>query len=408
MAGKARPLHELVPTQRGSKAYVWRGGKWVYLGKWEGDAPSDEAVKRLGEYKELWKVDPKAFAKPQTDLLLIELWRAWEASPNNPVQATRRDMGRVARLLFGKRGTVGPYLYCDAVNFTARDLNAWQNHLCQLTDQKGELLLCRDTVNRCVKLVRRCFAWGVVEGKVDQLHAAALTLVEPPARGKVKENRKRSSMDKAISDKILPDLSPPLRDAVQLLWLTTARPAEILGLTVEAIRRTGTILLRGGAQLDLEKECVWAAILEEHKTAGKGFERVIFFGPQAQAILTPYLSKTGYVFKPTEWLASRQANRITRIGTGGQRRLKSEAAQRKPGEFYKYSSLAAGVERACKKNGVAHFFPYQIRITASAKIMDSHGKEAAGVYMGHSPRGVTAGYVGSDLRLAAKVARECG
>jgi len=46
MAGKKRPLHELVPVCRNGKAYVFRS-KWVCLGKWEGDEPSAEAVARL-------------------------------------------------------------------------------------------------------------------------------------------------------------------------------------------------------------------------------------------------------------------------------------------------------------------------------------------------------------------------
>jgi len=410
MAGKPRPLHELVPVRRGDKAYVFRG-KWVYLGKWDSDEPSDEAVARLNQLKELWKVDPKAFAKPKSDLLFIELWRAWETSTESPVQANRKDFDRADRLLFGKKGTVGPYLHHDAAKFTARDLKAWQAHLCQLADTDGALLLSRDTVRRCVKIVQRCFAWGVVEGMVDQLHAASMLLVEPPATGKVKENKKRASIDRATSDKILPSLSPPLRDAVQLLWLTTARPSEILGLTVEDIRRTGSILLRGGATLDLEAEGVWAANLEEHKTAGKGFERVVFFGPKAQAILTPYLVGTGYLFKPSEGRAYSvgiMGERRKPGGTGSRKPVKGEAGKRKPSEFYTYGKLATAIRRACKKNKLPHFFPYAIRITASAAIMDSHGKEAAGVYMGHSPRGVTGAYVGSDLRLAAKVARDCG
>lgn len=411
MANKERPLHELIPVHRQGKAYVWRGSKWVYLGKWEENGPSKAATDRLAGLKNLWTVDPKAMAKPKSDLLFVELWLLWMNSSEGPSEKSQRYLGRAARLLFGTVEVDGPYLLYQATDFTARDLKSWQSHLCSIKNGQGELRFSRDTVRRCVKLVRQCFSWGVVEGKVDQLHAAALTLVESPGHGKVKEGKKRSSIDKATSDKVLPLLSPPLRAAIELLWLTTSRPSEVLGLKVGDIRQTGSLLLRGGGQIDLDKEGVWAAVIEEHKTAGKGFERVMFFGPKSQAILQSFITSTGYLFKPSDGRAhfiTGQAAKKKEGSLGSRKPVKGEKAKRKPGEFYTYGALGNAVAKACKKLAISRWFPYQIRITASAAIMDSHGSEAAGVYMGHRPRGVTGGYVGGNLRLAAKVARDCG
>ena len=235
--------------------------------------------------------------------------------------------------------------------------------------------------------------------------------VEAPAKGKVKEKQKRASIDKSISDTILPYLSPPLRTAVELLWLTTARPSEVLGLRVEHIQKTGAILLRGGARLNLAEEKVWATLLTEHKTAGLGFERILFFGPCAQALLTPYLKGTGYLFKPSEGRAfqlAELARKMTTTGKGSKKPVKGEKGKRRPGEFYSSHALSKAVGKACKQAGVAHFVPYSIRHSASAVVRDAHGTEAAGVYMGHRPRGVTGGYVGNDLKLAALVARKSG
>ena len=410
MAGKTRKLHQLVPVHRNGKAYVYRT-KWIYLGKWDGEEPSAGAIDRLGQLKELWAVDPGARAQVSTGLYLFDLWQAWESSPECPTRASRNDFERVERLLFGSETSHGPHATTRVKDFTARDLRAWQSHLCGLKDDRGELRLGRDTIRRCIKLVRQCFAWGVVEGKVDQLHAAALLLVESPAKGKVKEGKKRQSLDRAVADKTVPFLSPPLRDAIELLWLTTARPSEVLGLRAEDIRRTETILLRGGAKLDLGQEKVWAAVLEEHKTAGKGFERVLFFGPKSQAILSSYLDCAGYLFKPREGRAFQlavQAEKQTTTGKGSRKPVKGEVGKRRPGEFYTSGALQKAVRLAAMKAGIPHWTVYQIRHTASAAIMDSHSKEAASVYMGHRPSGITGSYVGNDLRLAAKVARECG
>ena len=410
MARTARRLHELVPIERNGKAYVWRT-KWIYLGKWNEDGPSAEAVVRLAQFKELWTVDPGAKVKVASSLLLIELWRAWESSPECPTQSSRDDFDRVDRLLFGKKSAPGAYAFTILKDFTARELRAWQSHLCVLKDDRGGLRLGRDTIRRSIKLVRQCFAWGVVEGKVDQNHAGSLMLVESPAKGKVKEGKKRQSLDRAFADKTLPFLSPPLRAAIKLLWLTTARPSEVLGLRVADIMRTGTILLRGGAKLDLGHEEVWAAVLEEHKTAGKGFERVLFFGPKSQAILYPYLTGEGFLFKPREgreFQLAAQAEKQTTTGKGSKKPVKGEMGKRRPGEFYTSGALQKAVRLAATKAGSPHWTVYQVRHTASAAIMDSHGSEAAGVFMGHKPRGITGNYVGNHMRLAAKVARECG
>ncbi len=413
MAGKSRPLHELIPVCRNGKAYVYRT-KWHYLGKWENDSPSAEAVERLAQLKTLWEVDPRAKAKVTSGLLLVELWRAWEASPECPTQNSRDDFGRVDRYLFGRQSAPGPHAFTLVKDFTARDLRAWQTYLCGLKYdegvKKGMLKLSRDTIRQCVKYVRKCFAWGVVEGKVGHDHAGGLLLVEAPTKGKVKEKQKRQSISRETSDKIAPYLSPPLQTAVELLWLTTARPFEVLGLRVEEIRRSGTILLRSGASLDLETEGVWAAVLEEHKTADKGFERVLFFGPRSQALLTPYLSSSGYLFKPFEGRAfqlAALAQKLSTTGKGSKKPVKGDAGERRPGQFYTSHALAKAVEKACKRAKVAHFSPYSIRHSASATVRDAHGKEAASVFMGHKPKDVTDGYVGTDLKLAAKVARAC-
>ena len=409
MAGKPRKLHQLVPVFRNGKAYVFRT-RWIYLGTWEGENPSAESVERLNRLKELWAVDPGAKANVASGLLLIELWRAWEASPECPTQASRDDFDRVERHLFGKKAVPGLHAFTLVADFSARNLRAWQSYLCVLKNDRGELRLGRDTIRRCIKMVRQCFAWGVVEGKIDQLHAASLLLVESPAKGKVKEEKKRASIDKAIADRAVLFLSPPLRSVVQLLWLTTARPSEILGLRVGSIQRSGSFLLRGGARLDLEGEGVWGAELVAHKTAEKGFERVLFFGPRAQAILAPYLNGSGYLFQPQAGRAyqlAEQARILTTTG-GGNKKPKVETPTRQAGEFYSSDALQKAVKKACDRADIPQWSPYQIRHTASAAIQDSNGLEAASVYLGHRPRGVTGVYVGANLRLAAKVAREVG
>jgi len=111
----------------------------------------------------------------------------------------------------------------EVADFNAKDLRAWQSHLCQLKDDDGALRFSRDTIRRCVNLVRQCFKWGAVGGVVDQNHAASLMFVESPAKGKVKEGRKSASVDKTALEIVIPFLSPPLQKVAQLLWLLPLR-----------------------------------------------------------------------------------------------------------------------------------------------------------------------------------------
>jgi len=117
MAGKKRPLHELVPVCRNGKAYVFRS-KWVCLGKWEGDEPSAEAVARLISLKELWKIllsAPLAFVS----ISFTELWRDWKHSPQGP-RKRPEDVRRVELSLFGTVKEPGPFLMCAAKDFAPR------------------------------------------------------------------------------------------------------------------------------------------------------------------------------------------------------------------------------------------------------------------------------------------------
>jgi integrase len=166
-------------------------------------------------------------------------------------------------------------------NFGARELKLWQHSLCELKNDKGELRLTRSTIMQMEKMVWLLYEWGFVEGRVDQLDAAASTLVKPPQRGKVKESVKLKGVARSLIDAALPHLTPPLQAAIELLWLTCARPSEILGLKVKDIIRGGTVLTDSAIELDLMKMNVWAAIKRDHKTDDTDFDRVIFFGPKS-------------------------------------------------------------------------------------------------------------------------------
>ncbi len=110
-----------------------------------------------------------------------------------------------------------------------------------------------------------------------------------------------------IVEKTVPYLRPIVRDMVRLQLLTGMRPGEICKLRPCDIDRSSDI---------------WEYKPRSHKTEHHGRSRIVFMGPEAQALLTPYLERdTGLpCFSPAESMAvflevKRQA-RVTPMSCG--------------------------------------------------------------------------------------------
>jgi integrase len=402
MGRAPRKLHELKPVERRGTAAVYYRQKWITLGKWDAKRgePSPEAAAKLDSLRALWRVDPEYGADKVSDLRLAELWVAWLESPERP-RTSADNRRRVSRYLFGTADEPGPYLEATVNGFGARELQNWQACLCGLTDENGRARLSRETIARAVKLVVGCYAWGVVRGSVDHLHAASLSLVAPPARGAVRENGKRKPVARSAVEVVLPALSPPLRAASELIWLTCSRPSEVLGLRAGDIQRGGQVLTPGGVVLDLDALGVWCAILGEHKTDDTDFERVVFFGPRSRAILSPFLDgcpSTSAIFRPADGVAHGLRK------SGASPKARGQAVN----EFYHSHALERAVRRACKRLGVPHWSPYQLRHSAFRLVQAEFGRDAARVFGGHKVGGATENYAGADLKTAAKVAAAMG
>ena len=146
----------------------------------------------------------------------------------------------------------------------------------------------RRTVNKAAVLVRQFFRWCVSEQLVHPSVLESLRAVPAlaPGRSGAAEGTPREPADPAAVATTLPHLPPAARAVVHLLRLTGARPSEMLALRPCDVDRS-----RG----------VWSFTLPAHKTAWKGKARVIYFGPEAQTILAPWLEGVGpeeYAFSP--------------------------------------------------------------------------------------------------------------
>ena len=145
-----------------------------------------------------------------------------------------------------------------------------------------------------------------------------------------------------------------------------------------------------------------------HKTAWRGKERVIALGPQAQAIVKPFLTldTEAYLFSPARAMAERAA-RKTRVQPSQQHRRRRKP-RKAPGERYKRESYSQAIAKGCVKAGVPHWHPNQLRHNFATMARRQYGLEAAQVLLGHTRADVTQVYAERDLTLALKVAAEVG
>jgi integrase len=219
--------------------------------------------------------------------------------------------------------------------------------------------------------------------------------------------------------------------------LTGARPGEAASITLAQIDRSGSI---------------WLYRPSQHKTQHHGKSRVIAIGPRAQSLLFEFIriecpicgdrnrpprldSRDGVtcglcadrivgvwnrnevhgldepIFSPkvalAEVYADRRATRKSRVPPSQKCRKKASPRKTRK-DAYDITSYDRAIAAACKRAGVEHWHPNQLRHTHATEIRRKYGLEAAQVALGHSQANVTQVYAERDLTLATRIAAEIG
>jgi integrase len=244
------------------------------------------------------------------------------------------------------------------------------------------------------------FLWAASEVFIPHAAYAARTTVPGLARGR--SNARETQPVRPVSDEhvnaTLPHLSRQLRGLVQFQRLTGCRPSE-------------ACLVRG-CDVDMTGPAWWYKPAT-HKNAWRGRDRLIPLGPKVQAAVAEFLSDdpAAYLFSPaagrSEWYAQVRSRRKTKVQPSQVCRKKHRPKKR-PGLHYTARSYAAAVAKACKKGGVPHWHPNQLRHSHATMIRRQFGLEAAQVALGHARANVTQVYAERDQTLALKIAREVG
>jgi integrase len=195
---------------------------------------------------------------------------------------------------------------------------------------------------------------------------------------------------------------------IELQRLTGMRPGEVCMMRTMDVNTSGRD---------------WEYVPESHKTEHLGRSRTIFLGPQAQAILRPWLrcNTQEHLFQPREAVAERRAAqrlaRETKVQPSQQDRRK-ENPRKRPGERYDPTSygraIAYGIERANQDRAgrreppIPRWHPHQLRHSAGTRLRREFGLDVARAVLGHSTPVVTEIYAEIDQAKAREAMRQIG
>jgi integrase len=272
--------------------------------------------------------------------------------------------------------------------------------------------LARRYINQRIGRVVRAWAWAVENEMLPALSWQSLKAVKGLRAGRsaAREPEPVRPVPDALYEATITEIgSPQVQAILRLIRITGARPGEICAMRTGDINRTVS---------------PWEYRPRSHKTAHRGLERVIFIGPRGQAVLSDWLraDPDAYIFQPCEAVeavreatiaehrsetARERAARTKRLA-GARRRGGKAKNSRAPGELYTAGRLGHAVGRACKRLGIAHWHPHQLRHARATELRREIGFDAARVVLGHRSPGVTERYAQADREAAAAAMARLG
>jgi integrase len=274
------------------------------------------------------------------------------------------------------------------------------------TAKKPRKPWARKTINKAVHQIGALFKWAASHEMLPAAVHQQLRTVEPLRRGR-SEARETGAVGPIAIDIVeatKPFLSRQVKALVEVQLLTGARGGELFKLRPIDL------------QID-ESKGVWWYRPQEHKTMHHNHDRVICFGPKAQAILEPFMTGRAvdaFMFSPRDAEVERRAAASGKRKTPAQQgngvgTNRVQRPKRVPGDHYTGASYRRAIQRACGKAGVVEWHPHMLRHSAATLIRREFGLEAARIALGHSSALVTdAIYAERDASRVIEVMKKMG
>jgi len=192
-----------------------------------------------------------------------------------------------------------------------------------------------------VPIIPRMFKWAAADELVPGTVYHALRTVEGLRKGRTEahETKPVLPVEDALVEATLPYLPAIVAAMVKLSAVDGCRPGEVCQVRPCDVDRSGE---------------VWQYRPESHKTEHHGRDRIIYIGPQAQAVLRPYLLRDPQAncFQPVESEQQRHVEqrkrRRTRVQPSQRNRRKARPT-RAPRTAYTKDSYQTAIARAIVK-----------------------------------------------------------
>jgi integrase len=236
----------------------------------------------------------------------------------------------------------------------------------------------RKTINQHAGRIKRAVRWWCDAGTLPDANAASvLTLGNLPAyRSGATEHDPVEAVPEPDFRAAVALLAEPWASVTWLQWWAGIRPGEACGLRVDQVEYADGTATRLNFGL-------------EHKGGWRGRAKLIPVGPNAAAVLAPWLASARLVPRETvfvtTWTAVLGTPRPAAVG-----------------------SFAHAVARACVRAKVAPWHPNQIRHAFATRVRAALGLEAAQHALGHARADVTQIYAERNAAVALDVARRFG
>jgi integrase len=419
------------------QAYVTLNGVEHYLGHWPPGRRKPPASVQA-KYEALiarWLAHGRRPPEPEAGLSVNEVLLAYvtyaatyyaDGEDSTELKCTKDALG-IVKQLWGRT---------PARNFGPKSLKSVREAMLARKWSRGY-------VNHQVSRVRRVFRWAVEEELLPGEVWHALRAVRAIRRGTphVRETEPVRPVPQAWIEATLPHVPPPVAAMVRLQLLTAMRPGEACVMRAADIDTGGR---------------VWVYRPAKHKSSHHGRSREIYIGPQAQAIIRPWLKldTQAYLFSPADAeaqrAAARRAARKTPLWPSHARRLaakKKRRRRRAPGDRYDVAGYRRAIARACdaafplpkhvrqrilpdgkpeSKTAWAarltpdekaqvrlwqrehRWHPHQLRHNAATNLRRAYGVELARIVLGHASAFTTEIYAEADRQQAIEVLAKIG
>lgn len=266
--------------------------------------------------------------------------------------------------------------------------------------------LARATINAQINRIRLAFRWAGENELIDPLQHDRLAVVRPLRRGQGGiEPVRRTPVPWDQVAAIERHVAPAVWAMVQLQWHTGMRSGEVIRMR--------------GREIDTSGE-VWLYRPSQHKTDHLDHVRIVAIGPQARAVLTPWLraDPDEYLFQPMEAEHHRNSQRREARQTPPwpshdpdhrRRRRGTRRRRRPPRDHYTPNTYRQAIQRAIKKAGVTSWTPHQLRHTFATRARGAFEEwDPVRAALGHTSPQATMTYARLDEKKAVQVAERIG